>query len=124
VDGRTGKKVGNSKGRRSASRQNDALVTIGAARYSVPVEYVGKTVSIQESATHYEILHGARVIARHQKAARHRVVMESAHYAGLFNEGSRPGLFVAGIALLGLCWSLTSAVVTARAGAERKDYED
>jgi hypothetical protein len=31
---------------------NDALVTIGAARYAVPVEHVGQTVSVQESAAH------------------------------------------------------------------------
>jgi hypothetical protein len=59
------------------------LVTVGAARYSVPVQYVGKTVSVQESATHYEIFHQDRLIARHAKAARHSVVMEPAHYAGL-----------------------------------------
>jgi hypothetical protein len=62
---------------------NDALVTVGAARYSVPVQYVGKTVSVQESATHYEIFHQDQLIARHAKAARHSVVMEPAHYAGL-----------------------------------------
>jgi hypothetical protein len=59
------------------------MVTIGAARYSVPVEYIGQTVSVQESTSHYEIFHRARLVARHQKAARHSVVMEPAHYAGL-----------------------------------------
>jgi transposase len=62
---------------------NDALVTVAAARYSVPVQYVGKTVSVHESAGHYEIFHQERLIARHPKAARHSVVMEPAHYAGL-----------------------------------------
>jgi transposase len=70
---------------------NDALVTIGAARYSVPVAYVGQTVSVQENTTHYEIFHCARLIARHPKAARHSVVMDPAHYAGLLRAGgSRP----------------------------------
>jgi transposase len=62
---------------------NDALVTVAAARYSVPVQYVGKTVSVHESAGHYEIFHQDQLIARHPKAARHSVVMEPAHYAGL-----------------------------------------
>jgi transposase len=62
---------------------NDALVTIGAARYSVPVEYVGQTVSVQESAAHYEIFHHQRLIARHARVERHGVVMEPGHYAGL-----------------------------------------
>jgi hypothetical protein len=69
---------------------NDALVMLGAARYSVPVEYVGKTVSVQESATHYEIFHQDRLIARHAKAARHSVVMEPAHYAGLLRAAGNP----------------------------------
>ena len=69
---------------------NDALVMLGAARYSVPVEYVGKTVSVQESATHYEIFHQDRLIARHAKAARHSEVMEPAHYAGLLRAAGNP----------------------------------
>jgi transposase len=62
---------------------NDALVAVGAARYSVPAEYVGGLVSVQESADHYEFFHEGKLIARHQKAARHSVVMDPAHYAGL-----------------------------------------
>ena len=62
---------------------NDALVAVGAARYSVPAEYVGMLVSVQESAEHYEFFHQEKLVARHQKAARHSVVMEPAHYAGL-----------------------------------------
>ena len=55
---------------------NDALVAVGAARYSVPVEYVGLIVSVHESTDHYEIFHQDRLVARHQKAARHSVLME------------------------------------------------
>jgi transposase len=68
---------------------NDALVTVGAARYSVPVEYVGKAIRVQESAGHFEIFHQGRLIARHPRAARHSVVMEPAHYAGLLRLGAR-----------------------------------
>jgi len=68
---------------------NDALVAVGAARYSVPVEYVGMTVSVHECADHYEIYHQERLIARHRKVARHSVVMEPAHYAGLLRVGRR-----------------------------------
>jgi transposase len=62
----------------------DALVTIGAARYSVPVQYVGATVTVHETATHYEIFQGPVCLARHAKAPRHTVVMERTHYQGLF----------------------------------------
>jgi Mu transposase-like protein len=61
---------------------NDALVSVGAARYSVPVAYVGQTVSVHEGIGHYEFFHHDQLIARHQKADRHSVVMEPAHYAG------------------------------------------
>ena len=62
-------------------------MTVGAARYSVPVAYVGQTVSVHEGVGHYEFFHQDRLIARHQKAARHSVVMEPAHYAGLLRPG-------------------------------------
>ncbi len=57
----------------------DALVTLGAVPYSFPVEYEGKTVSVHESDTNYEIFHQDRLIARHAKTASHGVVMEPAH---------------------------------------------
>jgi hypothetical protein len=47
------------------------------------------TVSVHESADHYEIFHQERLIARHRKAVRHSVVMEPAHYAGLLRVGRR-----------------------------------
>lgn len=68
----------------------DALVAIGAARYSVPVQYVGRTVSIQETTTHYEIFHEQTCIARHVKAPRHAVVMDHGHYAGLLRPARSP----------------------------------
>lgn len=66
----------------------DALVAIAASRYSVPVRYVGRTVSVQETAADYEIFAGADCIARHAKAGRHAVVMDRAHYAGLLRPGT------------------------------------
>jgi transposase len=65
----------------------DALVAIAASRYSVPVRYVGAQVRIRETAQGYEILHEDQVIARHARAARHQVVMDPAHYAGLLRPG-------------------------------------
>lgn len=62
---------------------SDALVAIAAARYSVPVQYVGTTVTVQETGTHYEIFQGGTCIARHAKATRHTVVMDPAHYRGV-----------------------------------------
>jgi hypothetical protein len=66
----------------------DALVAIAAARYSVPVEYVGTTVHVQETSHHYEIFHGGTCIARHARTARHAVVVDRAHYRGLLRAGN------------------------------------
>jgi transposase len=68
---------------------NDALVAVGAARYSVPVEYVGMVVAVNESASHYEMVYQGKVIAHHPKAQRHSVVMEPAHYHGLLKMAER-----------------------------------
>jgi hypothetical protein len=65
----------------------DALVAIVAARYSVPVEYVGTIVHVQETSHHYEIFHGGTCIARHAKTTRHAVVLDRAHYRGLLRAG-------------------------------------
>ena len=65
----------------------DALVAIGAARYSVPVQYVGTTVTVQETTTHYAIFAGTVCIARHAKSPRHAVVMDRTHYHGLLRPG-------------------------------------
>jgi transposase len=68
---------------------NDALVAVGAARYSVPVEYVGRMVSVHEGPGYYEFFQQDKLIARHPRAERHSVVMEPAHYAGLLRVGTR-----------------------------------
>ena len=68
----------------------DALVSIAAGRYSVPVRYVGQTVDVRETATHYVIVAGDSCIAQHAKAGRHAVVMEPAHYRGLLRAGAAP----------------------------------
>jgi transposase len=65
----------------------DALVAIDASRYSVPVQYVGAQVIVEESASEYAIFAGQTCIARHEKAGRHAVVMDPAHYAGLLRPG-------------------------------------
>jgi hypothetical protein len=44
---------------------------------------VGALINVQESAEHYEFFHEGKLVARHQKAVRHSVLMEPAHYAGL-----------------------------------------
>ena len=68
----------------------DALVAIGASRYSVPVRYVGAQVKIRETTTGHEILHQDTVIARHARAERHQVVMDPTHYAGLLRPSTNP----------------------------------
>ena len=65
-------------------------MAIAAGRYSVPVRYVGQTVDVRETATHYVIVAGDACIAQHAKAGRHAVVMEPAHYAGLLRPGASP----------------------------------
>jgi hypothetical protein len=67
----------------------DALVAIGGSRYSVPVRFVGATVTIRELLGSYEILQEGAVIARHPRRGRHQVVMEQSHYAGLLRPGGR-----------------------------------
>lgn len=67
----------------------DALVAIAAGRYSVPVQYVGTTVTVTETATHYEISSGTTLIAQHLKRPRFTVTMEPAHYAGLLRPPGR-----------------------------------
>ena len=69
----------------------DCLVSIAASRYSVPVDYVGQTVTVHESATDYEIFHDSQLIARHQKSQRHSVVMDPEHYRGLLRAGKSAG---------------------------------
>jgi len=58
-------------------------VAVGAARYAVAAEDVGGLVSVQESAEQYEFCQAGQPVAHHQKAARHSVVMDPGHYAGL-----------------------------------------
>ena len=53
----------------------------------MPVQYVGTTVAIHETPTHYDIFSGLTRIAHHEKRPRFAVVMEPAHYAGLFRPG-------------------------------------
>lgn len=69
----------------------DALVAIAGSRYSVPVRYVGQTVTIRELLGAYEILHQGTVIARHLRRGRHEVAMEPAHYAGLLRPRGAAG---------------------------------
>jgi hypothetical protein len=65
---------------------NEALVAVGAVRYSVRVAYAGKSVGVHEGIGHYEFFY------RDQLIARHSVVMEPAHYAGLLLAGAKPSV--------------------------------
>jgi transposase len=70
----------------------DALVAIDGSRYSVPVRYVGATVTIRALTDAYEICAGEVAIARHPRQGRRQVVMEPAHYAGLLRPHGRSAL--------------------------------
>jgi hypothetical protein len=65
----------------------DALVHIQGSRYSVPVQYVGQTVTVRELLGSFELIADGEVIARHRTRGRGAVVMEPAHYAGLLRGG-------------------------------------
>jgi hypothetical protein len=106
---------------------NDAMVAVEATRYSVPVEYVGLTVSVQESADHYEFFHQDLLVARHRKSARYNVVMDPTHYAGLLRVGRQaaavPPRFDPGFARLGEVMvrdpALYEAISQSQGGAPR-----
>lgn len=61
----------------------DSLVAIAGSRYSVPVRYVGATVTVHQDPDGYEIRAGEQVIARHPRLGRHQVHLEPTHYAGV-----------------------------------------
>lgn len=70
---------------------NDALVSIAGSRYSVPARLVGATVSVHELSAGFEIRHGDAVVAEHARQhAKHQVVMQPEHYAGLLRVDRTP----------------------------------
>jgi hypothetical protein len=56
------------------------------------VSYGSNTKFPTHSADYYEFFHGGKLVARHHKAARHSVVMEPAHYAGLLRAATPAAL--------------------------------
>jgi hypothetical protein len=50
---------------------------------------------VQEGAEYYEFFHHEQLIACHQKAARHSVVIEPGDYAGLLRVGGQAALALA-----------------------------
>ena len=68
----------------------DALVNIDGARYSVPAQLVGATVTVREHAQDFTIWHRDVVVATHPRQARHHVAMQPAHYAGLLRVDQTP----------------------------------
>jgi len=65
----------------------DVVVSIGTARYSVPVQDVGTTVTVRETITHSAVFTGTVCMARHAKAPRHAVVRDRTHDYGLRHPG-------------------------------------
>jgi len=87
LDGRPAYALPHPRERKVAT---DALVSIDGARYSVPAQLVGATVTVQEHAQDFTIWHGATVVATHARQARHQVVMQAAHYATLLRLDQTP----------------------------------
>lgn len=69
---------------------NDALVSIDGSRYSVPAQLIGTTVTVRERASDFTIHAGEVEVARHARHARHHVIMNPDHYAGLLRVDRTP----------------------------------
>ena len=69
---------------------NDALVSIGGSRYSVPAHLAGTTVTVREHATDFTIWQRDTLVATHARRGRQQVVMVPSHYAGLLRVDQTP----------------------------------
>jgi hypothetical protein len=87
LDGRPAYTLAHTRERKVAM---DALVSIDGARYSVPAQLVGATVTVHEHAQDFTIWHRDAVVATHSRQARHQVAMQPAHYAGLLRVDQTP----------------------------------
>ena len=87
LDGRPAYALAHVRERKVAT---DALVNIDGARYSVPAQLVGAIVTVKEHAQDFTIWHRDAVVATHTRQARHQVVMQPAHYAGLLRVDQTP----------------------------------
>jgi transposase len=61
----------------------DAYVAWKGSRYSVPWEYAGREVQVQERGNEIEVLCGANRIATHALAGHHQVVTNGRHHEGI-----------------------------------------
>jgi len=68
----------------------DALVSIGGSRYSVPAHLAGTTVTVREHATDFTIWQRDTLVATHARRGRQQVVMVPSHYAGLLRVDQTP----------------------------------
>ena len=59
----------------SASSQAMPSVRIDGARYRVPAQLAGATVTVRENATDFTIWQRERLVATHPRQGRHQVVM-------------------------------------------------
>lgn len=87
LDGRPAYALAHIRERQVAT---DALVRIDGARDSVPAQLVGAMVTVREHASDFTIWHRDRVVATHARHARHQVVMQPAHDAGLLRVDQTP----------------------------------
>jgi transposase len=87
LDGRPAYALPHTRERKVAT---DALVSIDGARYSVPVQLVGATVTVKEHGQDFTIWHREAIVATHPRQARHTVTMQPAHYASLLRVDQTP----------------------------------
>jgi len=87
LDGRPAYALPHARERKVAT---DALVSIAGARYSVPAQLVGATVTVKEHAQDFTIWHRETLVATHPRQPRHTVAMQPAHYASLLRVDQTP----------------------------------
>jgi hypothetical protein len=61
----------------------DAYVSWQGSRYSVPWQFAGKDVWVNERASRIEVRYGAERIAVHEHAGKHRVITQAEHHRGI-----------------------------------------
>lgn len=69
----------------------DACISYEANRYSVPFEYAGHTVHVQDEKNgRIRIYHGELLIAEHIKAtSKHQVIKHKKHFEGMRTAGQQ-----------------------------------
>lgn len=71
---------------------NDAVISYASNRYSVPFQFIGHIVQVQDDKNgHIRIFDGDKIIADHSKSVgRNRVIVNKKHFEGIRTASSKP----------------------------------